>query len=336
MSEVLRRADDHGVRVLLVGDGGELGHRVPADRSELSGDPGLGGPGTASAAPGHRRPGRGSRSSPPPPAGHHGGTGRYPADVHGQEPAALAGGRGRRAQPAARSEVPRAVDANQDQRRPVGTDLEIGRRGQPTWPSCQPARPLAGADIRLGGPSHVTAHITDQVDVHARPPGTRRAAPWCSQENWPRKSATGAVTAAVAGNDVAAGMLDDQRVGEPPGQQQRVAPGHDHVGPAGHVHRRHRELVPEQPGVLRAVAGEPADHDREPELHRRGGALAQRAKRPAATDGAVSDVTSSARRSRGSRGQRGHLPTQDRARPAVAVQAQHAQVPRPLPGGGHG
>ncbi len=35
------------------------------------------------------------------------------------------------------------------------------------------------------------------------------------------------------------------------GQQQRVAPGHDRVGPSGHMHGGNRELVPEQFGVLR-------------------------------------------------------------------------------------
>src|ERR1017187_10273801 len=41
-----------------------------------------------------------------------------------------------------------------------------------------------------------------------------------------------------------------------------------------------RELAPEQLGVLRHAAGEPADHDGELELQRRGVAVAQRGQQP--------------------------------------------------------
>ena len=62
----------------------------------------------------------------------------------------------------------------------------------------------------------------------------------------------------LAGDDMAAGVLEDQRVGEPIGEQQRVTPGHDRVGPAGRMDGGDRELAPEQFGVLRHGGGEPA------------------------------------------------------------------------------
>ena len=55
----------------------------------------------------------------------------------------------------------------------------------------------------------------------------------------------------VCGDDVTAGMLEDQRVGEPVGQQHRVAPGHDRVGAADDVDGGDAQLVPQQAGVLR-------------------------------------------------------------------------------------
>src|SRR6266702_4100256 len=70
---------------------------------------------------------------------------------------------------------------------------------------------------------------------------------------------------AVTGDDVAAGVFDDQRVREPVGQAQRVLAGDDHVAAADDVHGGGGELVLQHFRVSWLVAREAADHDGEVE-----------------------------------------------------------------------
>jgi hypothetical protein len=88
--------------------------------------------------------------------------------------------------------------------------------------------------------------------------------------------------------------IDDQRVREPAGEQQRVPSGHDRVGAAGHVDGRDRKLVPEQVGVLRHGAGESADHHGEPEPAARREAVAQGREEPGQGGALRTDAASGA------------------------------------------